>query len=194
MIQRRRSRVHWDTDCCWKNAVTLGTSVRQSCAALLVLALTGCGYIVGPGHDQQITTVEVPTFKNETFRRGIEQQLTEAVQKEIQTRSFLRLAKCPEAETRLTGTIERVEKLPLGQTEFADPRELEILVQVRVTWERVGTGEVISEYAIPLDTATASLFTSTDFAPEVGHSLATAIHDNVRQTATEIVDMMDAPW
>lgn len=163
-------------------------------SALIALAVPGCGYTVGPGHDPQIMTVEVPTFKNETFRRGIEQQLTEAVQKEIQQRTFIRLAKGAEAQTRLTGTIKRVQKLPRGQTQFADPRQLEFSVQVEVTWEDLSTGEVISEHTVPFDAETVSLFTSTTFAPEVGQSLATAIHENVTQTASQIVDMMDSPW
>lgn len=172
-------------------------NIRHLCAPLaiaLFALVSGCGYVVGPGHDPEIMTVEVPTFKNETFRRGIEQQLTEAVQKEIQQRTFIRLAKGDQAQTRLTGRIRRIQKLPLGQTQFADPRELELQMQIDVTWENVSTGEVISEYSVPLDSETVSLFTSTNFAPEVGHSLATAIYENVTRTASQIVDMMDAPW
>ena len=150
--------------------------------------------MIGPGNDPHVTTVEVPVFGNETFRRGIELQLTESVQKEIQKRSFIHIAKGCDAETRLTGTIKQIRKIPLGRTGFSDPRELELSILVEVTWENVSTGEVISEYSVPLDQATTTLFTSSNFAPEVGHSLATAVHDNVQQAATQIVDMMDAPW
>lgn len=168
----------------------------RSCAVLLLVlcVASGCGYMIGPGHDPHIRTVEVPMFTNETFRRGIEQQLTEAVQKEIQGRTTIHLAKSPNAETRLTGTIKRIQKLPQSQTQFADPRELELAMQVQVTWEDLTTGEVISEYSIPLDSDTAMLFTSSNFAPEIGQSLATAIHENVQQTAQQIVNMMDFPW
>ena len=168
--------------------------MRAALAAALLALVSGCGYVIGPGHDPEIMTVEVPTFKNETFRRGIEQQLTEAVQKEIQQRTFIRLTKGDQAQTRLTGKIRRIEKLPLGQTEFADPRELELRMQIDVTWENTATGEVISEYSVPFESETVSLFTSTNFAPEVGQSLATAIHESVTRTASQIVDMMDAPW
>ena len=89
---------------------------------------------------------------------------------------------------------KRIQKLPQSQTQFADPRELELAMQVQVTWEDLTTGEVISEYSIPLDSDTAMLFTSSNFAPEIGQSLATAIHENVQQTAQQIVNMMDFPW
>jgi len=168
--------------------------VSPGVLALVLVALSGCGYMIGPGGDPQITTVEVPVFGNETFRRGIELQLTESVQKEIQKRSFVRIAKGAEAQTRLTGTIKQIRKTPIGRTAFSDSRELELSILVEVTWENLSTGEVISEYSVPLDRATTSLFTSSNFAPEVGHSLATAVHANVQQAATQIVDMMDAPW
>ena len=47
-----------------------------------------------------INTVSVPIFENDTYRRGLEYQLTEAVQKEIQTRTPYRLARGTDAEIR----------------------------------------------------------------------------------------------
>src|SRR5436309_1351757 len=49
-----------------------------------LLGLAGCGYMLGNGFQAEIRTVCVPTFTNKTFRRNIEQQLTEAVVKRIQ--------------------------------------------------------------------------------------------------------------
>ena len=68
-----------------------------------LLLLSGCGYTVGNGFSPDIRTVSVPIFENATFRRGIEVQITEAVQKEIQKRTPYRLAKGLDADTRLTG-------------------------------------------------------------------------------------------
>lgn len=159
-----------------------------------MLSAFGCGYTVGPAHDKQITTVEVPTFRNDTFRRGLEQMLTEAVQKEIQKRTLIRIVRGSEAQTRLTGRIVDVRKNILGETMFDDGRELQLSMFIEVTWEDLRTGQVITQQTVPLDSETVSLYTQTDFAPEVGHSLATAVHQSVQQTARRIVDMMDAPW
>jgi hypothetical protein len=157
-------------------------------------ALPGCGYLVGPSHDLQVTTVEVPTFENNTFRRGLEQPLTEAVQKEIQKRTVMRLVRGPGAQTRLKGRIVDVRKNVLGENRFDDGRELQLSLVVEATWEDLRTGQVISQQSIPVDTNTVSLYSQADFAPEVGHSMATAVQQAVQQTARRIVDMMDAPW
>jgi len=163
------------------------------CAAVM-LAAPGCGYLVGPSHDLQITTIEVPTFENDTFRRGLEQTLTEAVQKEIQERTVMRLVRGPGAQTRLKGRIVDVRKSLLGENRFDDGRELQLSLVVEVTWEDLRNGQVISQQSIPVDADAVSLYSQADFAPEVGHSMATAVQQATQQTARRIVDMMDAPW
>ncbi|MBI1311287.1 hypothetical protein GC176_08260 [bacterium] len=172
------------------------TSVSNCLAGLLiaVVTLSGCGYMVGPSHDLQITTIEVPTFRNDSFRRGLEQILTEAVQKEVQQRTAMRLVRGPGAQTRLTGRIVDVRKNVLGENRFDDPRELQLSLIVEVTWEDLRNGQVISQQSIPVDADAVSLYAQTDFAPEVGQSMATAVQQAVQLTARRIVDMMDAPW
>ena len=162
--------------------------------AIVTVAAPGCGYLVGPSHDLQITTVEVPTFENESFRRGLEQTLTEAVQKEIQNRTVMRLVRGPGAQTRLKGRIVDVRKNVLGENRFDDGRELQLSLVVEVTWEDLRNGQVISQQSIPVDANAVSLYSQADFAPEVGHSMATAVQQATQQTARRIVDMMDAPW
>lgn len=173
---------------------------NHRCQLLVVLCgfvclmVTGCGYLIGPAHDPQLTTIAVPIFRNETFRRHLEYPLTEAVQKEIQKRTAMRIVHCSEAQTQLTGTIVDVGKTVLGENRFDDPRELQLGMTVRVKWEDLRNGTIISQQDVVLDANTVTLFTQSDFAPEVGHSLATAVQDSVEQTARRIVDMMDAPW
>lgn len=169
-------------------------SILASVCGLICIAASGCGYMIGPAHDPQLCTIAVPIFRNETFRRHLEYPLTEAVQKEIQKRTAMRIVRGSEAQTRLTGTIVDVGKTVLGENRFDDPRELQLGMTVRVKWEDLRNGRIISQQDVLLDANTVSLFTQTDFAPEVGHSLATATQDSVEQTARRIVDMMDAPW
>ena len=168
--------------------------ISATLLGLICVAASGCGYMIGPAHDLELTTVAVPIFRNETFRRGLEYPLTEAVQKEIQKRTAMRIVKGSEAQTRLTGTIVDVGKSVLGENRFDDPRELQLGMTIRVKWEDLRTGRIISQQDVLLDANTVSLFTQSDFAPEVGHSMATAVQDSVEQTARRVVDMMDAPW
>ena len=113
---------------------------------------------------------------------------------DLATLRFARLAKGPGAQTRITGRIVDFRKNVLSETRNDDPRELQLTLVVEVKWEDLRTGKVLCEESVPLDTATAALATQSDFAPEVGQSLATVINDSVRQTARRIVDMMDLPW
>ena len=160
---------------------------------LICLLLTsGCGYTVGNGFNPEIRTVSIPIFENDTFRRGIEVQLTEAVQKEVQKRTPYRLAKGLNADTRLTGRIVQTRKDVLGENKFDDPRELQLSLMIVTKWENLRTGEVLAQQEVPLSPTAIPLTTQAEFAPEVGQSLATATQDSIDQLARRIVNMMEA--
>jgi len=160
---------------------------------LVVSLLSGCGYMIGPAHDPAITSIEIPTFENDTYRRGLEQMLTEAVQKEVVKRTTMRIVRGPGAQTKLTGRIVDAQKSVLGETMFDDPRELQLSLIVEVKWQDMRTGQIIED-GIPIDAETVALFSQADFAPEVGQSTATAVHDSVQRAARRIVDLMEMPW
>jgi len=160
---------------------------------LVVSLLSGCGYVIGPVHDPTITSIEIPTFKNDTHRRGLEQMLTEAVQKEVVKRTNMRIVRGPGAQTKLTGRIVDAQKSVLGETMFDDPRELQLSLIVEVKWQNMRTGQVIED-GIPVDAESVALFSQANFAPEVGQSTATAVHDSVQRSARRIVDLMEMPW
>lgn len=163
-------------------------------AACLCALATGCGYLVGNAYQAEIRTVHVPIFKSDSNRRDIEFMLTEAVQKEIQNRSTFRLAKEGEADSELRGRIVEIRKAVLGESAFDDPRELQMSYAVEVTWVDARNGEVLSQQRVPIAPDVTQLLATSDFSPEVGHSLATAHHQGVKGMARKIVDMMEAPW
>src|SRR5437773_10973168 len=82
--------------------------------ALAVALLPGCanwdghfclfGYTTRPMYDLGIRTVRVPIFKNFTFRRGLEFQQTEAVVREIKSKTPYKVAQDGDADTELIGT------------------------------------------------------------------------------------------
>ena len=154
----------------------------------------GCGYTVGNNFTRDIKTVHVPIFENDTDRRGLEFQITEAVQKEITKRSPYRLAKGIEADTRLTGRIVSFRKDVLGETRYDDPRELQLSLMVRVLWEDIRSGQVLAQEEIPLTTEAIPMAAQADFSPEVGHSLATGLDDTFKLMARKIVNLMENPW
>ncbi len=160
-----------------------------------LLVASGCGYMVGGTQMPEVSTVHVPTFTSDSFRRGIELQLTEAVQRRIQDRSPYQLAKPPYADTRLVGRILSIDKRVENQNRYDDPRELEFAVAVEVVWEDARTGQTLASREIPIDGQLAvHLLAQPRFAPETGQSLATATQDAVDQLAAQIVGMMETPW
>ncbi len=160
----------------------------------LLFAFTGCGYTVGNNFSRDIKSVAVPIFENKTNRRGIEFQLTEAVQKEITKRSQFRLAKGLEADTRLTGEIVSFRKDVLGENRYDDPRELQLSLMVKVTWEDLRTGQLLAEQEIPLSPEAIPMTSQAEFSPEVGQSLATGLSDAFQSMARKIVNLMETPW
>ena len=160
----------------------------------MLLGIAGCGYHVGSTFPPQYRTVAVPMFKSNSYRRGFEVRLTEAVQQEIQSQTHMRLANEPYADTRLVGTIVEIRKDVLGETAFDDPRELQLSIALEMRWEDARTGEVISQNTIPLNGQTTQLIANGEFAPEVGHSLATATQETVDELARKVVQQMEAPW
>lgn len=162
--------------------------------AMVCLGLSGCGYAVGGGYSPQYQTVYVPTFVSDSYRRGIELQLTEGVQKEIQLRTPYQLARGPAADTRLTGRVIEVRKDVIQENRYDDPRELQLSIAVEVEWEDLRTGQVLARRQIPLGPDAVQLVTQSSFAPEVGHSLATATQTAVEDLSREIVQIMEVPW
>lgn len=165
----------------------------SSCVTASLTALAGCGYMVGGGFDQQVRSVEVPMFETSSLRRGIEVQLTEAVQKQIQLRTPFRVVK-GDADTRLSGRVVDLRKSVLGETRQDDPRELQVNLVVEVVWEDLRSGRVLAEQQVPVSSELLSLRTQAEFAPEVGQSLATAMQQSINQMARQIVNLMETPW
>jgi len=116
----------------------------------LSLCLAGCGYHLGgikPTPMRRVTTVAVPTFKNNTLLPRIEAQTADAVAKQFQQDGTYRLESPDQADVIVEGTIVSVDRLPmrifasnvLQTSEF----ELTLRVKYRVV-DRV-TGAVLME-------------------------------------------------
>lgn len=173
---------------------------RHACriAALLglaALALVGCGYTVGNAFQAPVQTVSVSIFGNESFRRGLEYQLTDAIHREIQVRwPSMRIVHDDSAETRLVGRIVQANKFSLTPTTFDDPRELEFHLAIDVTWEDRRSGQVLAAQTVPISPDAVRLTSMASFAPETGQSRATAERKAMDTTARQIVDLMETPW
>jgi Lipopolysaccharide-assembly len=173
-----------------------GSTFRVLASLLLLglLAASGCGYTIGNQFQQNIQTVYVPIATNEDFRRGVEFQLTEAVQKQITERTPYRLAKDEHADTKLTMKIKSVRKTVLGTTAQNDARELQVQYSVEVIWEDLRTGRILAQNKVSIEPEVNRLFSQAEFAPELGQSLATGTQDAINSMSRQVVALMEAPW
>lgn len=115
-------------------------------AALLVGA--GCssdptrGYAFAEPYDASVRTVGVPIFSNETFARGTELTLTDAIVKQIQQQTPWRVVSPDRADTVVEGAITNAELGVLSN----DPdtglvQEQTYRLTVRFVWRDNRTGE-----------------------------------------------------
>ena len=161
---------------------------------LLLIVSTGCGYMIGSPPVQGVRSVHVPIFKSESYRRNLDYLLTEAVQKQIKERTPYRLSDAETADTILQGKIVEIRKTPLSENRFDDPRELQLLVGAEVKWIERRTGRILQQYIFPVGPELLQHASQVSFAPEAGHSLATAQQESAQRLAAQIVDLMEAGW
>jgi len=164
-------------------------TLRPTSALLILTLLSGCGYTTKEIFPKQYRTVAVPAFENQTFYRGIEFDLSEALTKEIESRTPYRVAPPSRADTRLTGTITKIDQDRLFRTEQASlPQQQEVLVTVNFRWQDLNRGEVIRNRA---GFEAAGRFVP---AAPVSQPFEVASRQAVQTLAREIVSTMQADW
>lgn len=174
---------------------------KATIAAVLVLftAFGGCAaYQIGnqslyPSH---IKTVHVPVFESLSFRRNLGEQLSEAVVKEIETKTpYKVVGSTASADSVLTCSIINDTRGMLIQDWYNDPRQMQVSMQIRVTWLDRG-GNVLRE-SDPITispAATAEVLATSTLTAETGQSVATAQQEAICRAAEQIVGMMETPW
>jgi hypothetical protein len=89
-------------------------------------------------------------FKNRTYRRGLEMDLTRAVVREIEAKTPYKVVNnCDEADTELLGTIVSVNKALVNINQENEVREAEMTLGVEVIWRDRRTGDILSKPTRP---------------------------------------------
>jgi hypothetical protein len=198
-------------------SVWVSSLVRHVALLLSVLMLSSCGwdghfslfgYSTLPNYDTNIHTVRLPIFKNNTFYRGLEFELTRAVEREIQSKTPWRVVgqDCP-ADTELTGTIVNLVRNVVNRNPNNELRDVETIMTVEIVWRDLRTGEILSkprpkpgpDGTIPpppkdKPPPVVAVGSVGAFRPELGESLTTAQKANIDRLAVQIVSLMEAPW
>ena len=110
-------------------------------ACLLAVALPACeggghftipflGYTTKPNYDTRYRTIYMPTFKNLTFYKGLEFDLTKALVREIEAKTPYKIVSCREtADTELKGTILSMTKSILNRNQLNEVRKAQTLMR-----------------------------------------------------------------
>ena len=167
--------------------------------ALVVLVLLGgcAGYQIGNRslYPAGVRTVYVPMFESNSFRRNLGQQLTEAVQKEIELKTPYKVVGTPEADTMLTGRIVDETKRVLIGSRTGEPRELQVNLAIQVSWTDLRQGTVIRQgQPIPLPAEMTPVGASGSVVPQIGQSIATGHQQAIARLAEQIVALMESWW
>lgn len=159
-----------------------------------VVTIAGCGYTLGTQTLHDVRTVHVPVFQSDSHRRNLDYLLTEAVHREIRTRTSYRLEDAETADTILKGRIVEIRKSVLSENSYDDPRELQLMLGTEVTWIDRRSGQILHQQTFSVSPQLSQQASNVSFAPEVGHSLATAQQEAAQRLASRIVDVLEAPW
>ena len=159
----------------------------MTCAFLLFLS--GCGdYSNTSLYPKDIGTVYVEMFDNQSFRRGLEYELTDALAKRIEAQTPYKIVTDRnKADTIISGKIVNATESTLT-TERQIGRALEKDIEVRavVTWKNLRTGELLIDNKMVSASASFSEWQGQSFA--YGAALAT------NSLANRIVELMESDW
>ena len=165
-------------------------------AALAMLA-SGCRlYQYGNGaiFPPNIRTVHVPIVRNDTFRHDLGVRLTEALVREIESRTPFKVTGDPNADSTLTCHIVGESKSILTEAASDDPRALDAAISVRATWVNRNGQRLMNNSVAPSLDNTVAFGQDMRFVPEAGQSIDSATQRLIENLAQRIVSQMESRW
>lgn len=158
-----------------------------------VLLASGCaGYRLGsvkPVEFENIASIAVPTFKNDTLEPRINDLVTDAVVKALQVDGTYSVGTTDTADAILRGTIRRIDRTQLRSARFNTlrSRELRVRMEVDYEFEEAGTGVILSRGSVRGDT---NMFLDPNFQLTERQ----AIYDMSKELAADLVGRIAEGW
>lgn len=160
---------------------------RALLATGLTLAAAGCSYTAARPFPKDVRSVYVEMFRSREFRRDLEFQLTEALQKRILMDTDYRLADKTRADTILSGEVLEVRQATLGTDFRTDlPRETQATIIVSFHWKDLRTGKTLVDRPYFAQTV--------DYIRPVGETFFQASQEAIDDLAERIVEQMQSDW
>lgn len=159
-------------------------------AALALVCHVGCAaYQMGNQvlFRNDLHTIHIPVFESESFRPFLGERLTEAVIREVETRTPYKVVPLARAESILSGSIESDRKRVVIESRNDDARSLQYGLVVNAQWvDRYGQTLMLNP--------SIRIEQQKEFVPEGGQSITTAQQKIINRIAREIVSQMELPW
>ena len=163
------------------------------CSCALVLSgICGCAEMRGYSNDslfpENVSSVYVESFGNETFWRGVEDELSDALAKRIETETPYKIVTSRNrADTIITGKITSIyQSLPTIERETGRALEKEVEVRAVVNWKNLKTGQLLIDNQSAFASASYSEFQNQGF--KYASTLA------ANKLAQRIVELMEKKW
>ena len=158
----------------------------------LVLFSAGCGE--NPGYTntslypENIGTVYVEMFDNQSFRRGVEFELTDALVKRIEAHTPYKIVTDRDkADSIISGRLTSVNESTLtAERQIGRALEKSVELKAVVTWKNLRTGEILIDNRIIGASAAFSEWQNQSFT--YGATLAANL------LAEKIVEQMEQVW
>jgi hypothetical protein len=163
-------------------------SIALACI-IFSLILVGCGgYSNQSLYPQDIDSVCLQMFENDSFRRGIEYELSDALAKRIEAQTPYKIISSRDrADTVISGKLTNAYSSVLTlDRETGRAIEKEVRLIALVKWQNLKTGELLMDN-VPV-TASASFSEWQNQSFDYAASLA------ANKLAQRIVEMMEKKW
>lgn len=160
-------------------------------ALAAVAVLGGCaGYVNDFPFPQEVKTVYVEMFESQSFRRGLEYELTDALCKQIEVQTPYKIvSERSIADSVIYGRIEQVGEQVLGTDTLTGLAvQNEVNVTVTFTWKNLITGKMYANDAKVSAVASYAMGTTDSQTRDYAGSAA------VNKAAEKIVESMQTDW
>jgi len=161
-------------------------------SSILCLLSSGCNGIGGYSNEslfpQELSSVNLEMFDNQSFRRGVEYELSDALSKRIEAETPYKIISSRDrADSVISGQIVSINESVLSmEREVGQALEKEVQLKAVVSWKNLKTGELLIDNQTIRAQATYSEFQNQDF------SYASALAAN--KLAQKIVELMQKKW
>lgn len=162
------------------------------CCNLCVFGLCGCSGMAGYSNEslfpRNVESVRLEMFDNQTFRRGVEYDLSDALAKRIEVDTPYKIVTSADrADTVMGGQIVSIQEMWLStDRELGTILESEVELQAVVHWKNLTTGELMIDHLTVSASASYSTYQLQDF--KYASTLA------ANNLAKKIVELMEHGW